>query len=143
MLALLRELLVHVLEVLARGRRDGGFHVAAEEDVALPEVPELGEAVADEAGDRDVEDGVELLERLLLGLGQEQQHADEARYVPGPVPRERPLRRPRRHERRPRQRHDRVEEPRRCRRERHPRRAYVERVRFCAVGEGDRLFLFY
>lgn len=102
-----------VLDSGAGGGDLGGGDVAAE-DVVGPEVEELGGAVAGEGAERDAEDGVELLERLLLGLGHEEEHEEEAGHVPGRVPREGPRRRPGLHQRRPGERDDGVEEPGRC-----------------------------
>lgn len=100
---------------LGGGRGHLGRLDVAPQHIMAPEVEELRGAVAHEAAEGHVEDGVELLERLLLGLGQEEEHEEEADDVPRRVPREGALRRPCLHERRPRERDDRVEEPgRRC-----------------------------
>ena len=136
---LLRKLLTGIGDIIAGRRGFRGGDIAAK-DVVAPEVSELSNTVTDEAGDGDVEDGVELLEGLLLGLGQEQQHAEEPHHVPRRVPREPALWRPRRYEGWPCQRDDRVEEPGCCGGERHPCCADVERVRLGAVREGYGLF---
>lgn len=140
MLLLLGKLLLRILHVVA-SRGDLGRLDVAPENIAVSKVEELPDAVGHEAAQGHVEDGVELLERLLLGLGHEQQHQDEPDQVPGGVPREGARVRPRRDERRPREREQRVEEPRRRRREGHAYRADVERVGLGRVREGHGLFV--
>lgn len=115
-----------------------GFVDRLAEDVAAAEVDGLAGAVGDLAAEGHVEDAVELLERLLLGLGDEEEDEEEADDVPAGVPAEGALRREGDQHSGPRQRQDEVEEPGRGRRERHADRPDVQRVGLGRVGEGHR-----
>lgn len=65
MLLLPGELLLRVLDGISRRGDLGGLDIAAEHVVA-PEIKELLDAIAIQAAHRNVEDGVQLLERLAL-----------------------------------------------------------------------------
>lgn len=69
---LLEDLLVAVLGLENHMRRRHGRLDVAAQDIVAPEVEELGDAVLYEVAYLYVEHGVEFLERLLLGLGEEE-----------------------------------------------------------------------
>jgi hypothetical protein len=107
---LLSELLLGILDIVGRSRDFGRLHVTTK-DVVTPEVTGLRDAVAHDTAQRDVEDGVQFLERLLLRLGEEEQHEHPARDVPGGVPGERSGVGPGLHKGRPGDGDDGIEEP--------------------------------
>ena len=78
---------------------------------------------------------VQFLERQALGLGHEEQDQPKADDVPAGVPREGARGREGGVQLREGDTQDKIEEPRRGRREGHADRAHVERVGFCRVGE--------
>lgn len=80
---LLRERLLEVLELL--GARDGGLLDILSEDVVAEEVEELRRPVLELARQGDVEDTIQLLERLLLRLRHHEEYGEEADDVPASV----------------------------------------------------------
>lgn len=83
----------------------------------------------------NTEHTIELLKRPFLRLRQTEIREPPPKEVPGGIPPERSGCRERRLQRRPRQRQDEVEPPRRRRRERHPVFADVERKRLGRIRE--------
>lgn len=87
----------------------------APENIPVKEVGDLPGSVRGMLARRNAEDLIQLLERLALGFGHEEQDKEEADHVPRSIPTERTLRREGRLQRGPRDRENEVEEPRRRR----------------------------
>lgn len=82
-----------VFNLLGHGRDLGCLDIA-EENVAVEEVEELGQAVPHESAEWHVKDSVELFECLLFGLGNEEKHEEESSYIPRRIPGKGALRSP-------------------------------------------------
>lgn len=67
--------ILHVLVVRNLRLRCRTLH----EDITTEEVGELVSAVLDVLAKRDVEDAVQLLKRLLLGLGDEEEYLEKTK----------------------------------------------------------------
>jgi hypothetical protein len=109
----------------------------AEQQEPIDKVNELVAAIGSQAAEWYVEDGVELFERLGLGLWKEEKNEHPADDVPSRVPAKGTGRGEGGLERGPRYGQHKVEEPCCCGGQGHARRSNVERVCLCRVSEGD------
>lgn len=116
--------------------RDLGLDsVLVEQHPAVEEVRDLAQTVPSMGPQGYAEYGVELLQRTLLGLRNEEQNGEEADNVPGRVPAKGTLWLEGVKQGRPGDGQDKVEEPSGGRCQRHADGADVQRVCFGRIGE--------